>query len=424
MTRSGRVLIYSTGALGERLTGPEIRALEFARALGQEHDVTLIAERPEIDQRDGIRVVPASRQRLLTEAARHDAFLSPCLPPYLLAGKEVLRVAAIADAYDPHEVELAALDGERPDTELRLRALAQALDLRAADLILCAADSQRQRLISTARQLTPVGRDVVDPVVVPFGIPDPPPPSGRTPLRDHFSQIAEGDQVILWWGAVWAWLDVETPIRAMARLAQTRPGVKLVITAGRPPVPGRERFEAVDQARALAGELGVLGCNVLFLDEWIPYEERHDYLRDADLGITLHRFSAEAQLAARARYMDYLSAGLPCVLGRGDEAAADFEAAGFATLVDDPDPERLAGLLTRLLDDPSRLRAAADAGHRLADARRWSSVGSILRDAVGNVLADRDRRRGSARTLTLTADAGSYYARKLAHRLGTAVASR
>ena len=165
------------------------------------------------------------------------------------------------------------------------------------------------------------------------------------------------------------------------------------------------------QARALAEQLGLIDRTVLFLDEWVPYEDRHDYLREADLGVTLHRFTEEAELAARARYMDYLSAALPCVLGRGDETAADFEQAGFATLLDQPDPQLLATTLLALIDDPERLENAAAAGERLADERRWSSVGVTLRAALASVC----ERRPSARrqTLSVMAQTGSYYAGKL-----------
>ena len=414
------VLVHATGPLADRLAGPEIRALEFAKALSEEYAVTLIAQNPANRVRDGMPVVPVTRRGVLREAARHDAFLSPCLPPYLLAAKDVLDVVTIADAYDPHAVELAALEGERHDAELRLRSMSQAIELGSADVILCAAERQREMLLRAAVGMGRRGRPVeIDPIVVPFGIPDPPPPSRLRPLRSHFPQIDEHDKIVLWWGAVWAWLDVGTVIRAIAQTARTRPDIKLVITAGKPPVAGRERFDAVGQARALAQDLGVIDRTVLFLDDWIPYEDRHDYLREADVGVTLHRFTAEAELAARARYMDYLSAGLPCVLGRGDEVAGDFEKAGFATLLERRDADVLARTLLSLIDDPQRLARAAVAGERLADERRWSSVGQTLRAALTRTC---ERRRFTRRqTLSVVAQTGSYYTGKLAHRVATSL---
>ena len=67
-----------------------------------------------------------------------------------------------------------------------------------------------------------------------------------------------------------------------------------------------------------------------FLDEWIEHAVRHGYLQEADVGLTLHRDTPEKEVAARGRYMDYLWARLPCVLGAGDELADRFAGQGFA----------------------------------------------------------------------------------------------
>jgi glycosyltransferase involved in cell wall biosynthesis len=415
-----RVLVHAAGALGERLAGPEIRALEFAKALSTEYEVTLAAQRSAAGERDGIPVVPSSRRGLLHEAAQHDAILSACLPPYLLALAPLSDFVTISDQYDPHEQELATLAaGRERERELRSRFAIQALQLRYADIVLCASERQRAELIGTAERLLPAGTPTPDPAVVPFGIPDPPPPSGRRPLHEHFPQIAADDKIVLWWGSVWRWLDAETPIRAFAALAESRSDLKLVITAGKPASKSAEqRFDATEQMRALASELGVLGHTVLFLDTWIPYEERHDYLREADIGLTLHRHATEARLAARARYMDYLSAELPCVLGRGDETAENFRAAGFATLLEEPDAGALATALQTLADDPRALAAARAAGHALAAERHWSTVGATLRgvlaEALGGAAALPRRRRAS---LALMGGASGYYARQVSDRL-------
>ena len=413
-----RALVYSTGPLGERLAGPEIRALQFAHALSSDYEVTLMAQGADHGERDGFRVVPSTRRLLISEAKRSDVVISPCLPPYLLMLKKALGFVAISDKYDPYEVELVALESERHDHELRVRSLSLAVDLRCADAVLCAAEQQRENLVAAARQVDQSGRaQPLEPVVVPFGIPDPPPVSGRRPLRERFPEIRDTDTVVLWWGAVWKWLDAETPIRAFAELASARPDLKFVITAGAPPSANNQRFEGVTDARKLARQLGVLGHNVLFLDEWIPYEQRWDYLREADVGLTLHRFSAEAALAARSRYMDYLSAELPCILGRGDQTASEFEAAGFATLLDQPEPTQLAQTIVELADDPARLATAAAAGRRLAADRHLSTTAAKLRSAVAFASAGHAAWRSDASGLTVGKSAAVYYAYKLADRL-------
>ncbi len=174
-----RVLVHAAGELSERLAGPEIRALEFAKALSAEYEVTLAAQRSSAGERDGIRVVPSSRARLLREAARHDAVLSACLPPYLLALRQLCGLTAIADLYDPHEQELATLQASRErERALRERAAIQALHLRHADIVLCAGERQRAELIRASQALAPSRAQPPDPVVVPFGIASAPPAVG------------------------------------------------------------------------------------------------------------------------------------------------------------------------------------------------------------------------------------------------------
>jgi len=404
------VLILVPGALGERLSGPEIRAVRLGQALASEHRVTLMAPGAARGKYGGLPVVPFSRRRLLGEARRHDALLASTVPPFALALKRSLGILAISDQYDPVELELGTL-AEGADRARATARAARRLQLRSADLVLCAGSRQRELLEAEIDSLGPA----VDPPLcnVPFGIDADPPPSTRHPLRERFPQIDVGDRLVLWWGSLWRWLDAETAIRAVASLAVSRPDIKLVFTAGRPPNSDAERHSALAEAKRVAAELGVLDSSVLFLDEWVPYAQRGDYLRDADLGLTLHRDTEEASLAARARYMDYLWTGLPCVLGRGDETAGQFEAGGFATLVEPGSPDATAAAILALLEEPRRETAAA-AGRRLAEEFRWQRVAAPLLVALRELAPGGAPARRSSPQLGRTT---SYYARRLIDRL-------
>jgi glycosyltransferase involved in cell wall biosynthesis len=113
--------------------------------------------------------------------------------------------------------------------------------------------------------------------------------------------------------------------------------------------------------------------------------------------------------------MDYLSAGLPCVLGRGDEVAEEFERAGFATLAERPDPDSLARTLLSLLDDPDALARHRDAGMRLAEQRQWSAIGEELRAAVASL--PRRKQRNLRRAGEDLAEDLAYYCRRAADEL-------
>ena len=158
---------------------------------------------------------------------------------------------------------------------------------------------------------------------------------------------------------------------------------------------------------SLASDYGLLGRTVFFVEDWIPYADRHHWLQEADLGLTLHANTAEAEVAARARYMDYLWTGLPCVLARGDEVADEFERAGFAVLVDPGDHEAVTRSLVELLDDPGRLAQAKQAASTLADRYRWPALARDLNRVLEGVASSPPTRAtGSIGSLL---GAGGYY---------------
>ncbi|HEV7400641.1 MAG TPA: hypothetical protein VGN84_10280 [Solirubrobacterales bacterium] len=407
--RGCRILILVPGRLGERLSGPEIRAVRLGQALSAEHRVTLMAPGAGREMQEGLPVVPFSRRRLLREARRHDVLMASTVPPFALALKRSLRIVAISDQYDPVELELGTLAKGAKRARATARA-ARRLQLRSADLVLCAGDRQRELLEAELASFEAAGRPPL--CNVPFGIDGELPRGEDHPLREYFDQIEAGDRVVLWWGSLWRWLDAETAIRAVASLADSHPDIKLVFTAGRPPNGDAERHSVLAEAKGLAAELGVLDRSVLFLEEWVPFAQRGDYLRDADLGLTLHRDTEEASLAARARYMDYLSAGLPCVLGRGDETAERFQQAGFATLVEAGSPAATAAAIVESLDEPARA-VAAEAGQGLAGEFRWQRLAAPLLVALREI-EPMTRSSSGSRQLGRTT---SYYARRLADRV-------
>jgi glycosyltransferase involved in cell wall biosynthesis len=407
--RGCRVLILVPGVLGEKLSGPEIRAVRLGQALAVENSVTLMAPGSDGGEHGGLPVVPFSRRRLLREARRHDVLMASTVPPFALALKRRLRIVAVSDQYDPVELELGTLGAGAERARVTARA-ARRLQLRCADLVLCAGERQRQLLEAEIETLDGAARPPLR--MVPFGIDPDSPASDASPLRDHFPQIEAGDRLVLWWGSLWRWLDAETAIRAIASLADERPDVKLVFTAGRAPSDGAERHSVLAEARELAAELGVLDRAVFFFEEWVPFARRGDYIRDADVGLTLHRDTEEASLAARARYMDYLRSGLPCVLGRGDETADRFEQAGFATLVEAGSPQATAAAILALLDEREHARAAA-AGRALADEFQWQRAAAPLVAALRETDLAADPTASSQQLRRTT----SYYARRLVDRL-------
>jgi hypothetical protein len=117
--------------------------------------------------------------------------------------------------------------------------------------------------------------------------------------------------------------------------------------------------------------------------------------------------------------MDYLWAGVPCVLASGDEIAARFGEADFATLVPPGDVDAAAAAVLALIDDPARRRRAHEAGVGLAEAYRWSTLAKPLAAAIQESRDARQTRPSGK----LARAVGTYYVRRTVDRVATAVRS-
>jgi hypothetical protein len=386
-----RTLVVIQGGIGAKVTGPEIRGWAVARGLADHHDVTVAVDDPSEGVRDGLTLISNRRAELVAAALRNGGTVT------------------VSDQYDPVWLETAVLTQDAATARLlRAQRLMRRAQVRFADVIAVASEAQRTLLMD---ELEAVGARRPAPphvVVVPFGVPDPPPAPQRRPLRAAFPAIAADDPLVLWWGKVWRWFDAGSAIRAFAKVVESCPRARLVISAGRSPTAAFDASDHTEAARQLAAELGLLDRNVFFLDEWTPYDLRHEYLMDADVGLTLHANTAEAPFAARARYMDYLWSALPCVLGTGDETAAAFAGAGFASLVEPGDIDGAATALLTLLGDRGARDRAHAAGLRLADQYRWSAIMDGLAHVIDEAHA-RPVRHSHGQMLRM---AGSYYVRR------------
>jgi glycosyltransferase involved in cell wall biosynthesis len=406
-----RVLVLVQGTLGDRLSGPEIRGWEIVRAFAGRHQVTALAFVSERTTREGITVAPYTRRNLIRELDRHDVVIGPVIPPYALFGNpDCIRVA---DLYDPVALELGTLGGWKGRHMVRQQERMRMMNLCWSDIVLGANERQleglRADLGSTRRA------DAPPLLSVPMGLPDPSPAPVGNPLRERFEGIGRTDPIVLWWGSVWRWLDAETAVKAIGVLAERKPDVRMVITAGRPANAATDPLNVTEEVREIARDRGLLDRNVFFLDEWVPFERRNDYLSDATVGITLHADTAEAPLAARARYMDCVWASLPLVLARGDEVAERLAEAGAATLVPPRDPVATAAAIDALISDQARLEAAREASRRVAREFHWSTLLEPLVATVEEHASTSTRSAG--RLLRLSADAGRFYAGQAVERV-------
>lgn len=238
----------------------------------------------------------------------------------------------------------------------------------------------------------PSTNDLID--VVPFGLASEPPVHERQVLKGVYPGIEEDDKVLLWSGGIYNWFDPFTLIRAVAALAPRRPDLKLFFLGTKHPNPDVEEMEIVSRARSLAKELGVAGRNVIFNESWVDYADRQNYLLEADLGVSTHPVHIETMFSFRTRILDYLWAGLPMVVTRGDHFADLVAREGLGVAVPEEDVEALADAIERVVYDRATHDAAAENVRRVAHGYEWPIVLAPLVEFVKNPhrAADRQKR--------------------------------
>jgi glycosyltransferase involved in cell wall biosynthesis len=379
-----RVVWHCADRVGAEMAGPGVRAVELARRLSAAHAVTLVA--PGAAGLRGEPFAGAETEGLGTALAGAEAFVTQGFT-FPLRHALRFRGRLVLDLYDPVQLEQLAQFGPAPTPAQRVslahvRARLLAL-LARADHVLCASPQQRAfwlGWLGAAGRLSP-GALAHDPAatrllaVVPFGIPEEPPRPGDAPLRRELG-VSAGEPLALFWGGLWDWMDPALAVRAVAALRARGQRVHLAFLAGARP-GGDTMHAAADAARNAAAALG-LADQVHFLARWIPYAERGPVLLDADVAVTAHRPSLEAELAFRTRLLDCLWAGLPPACTRGDALAAEAEREGWGAAADPGDAAGLARALAALLEPGARERArAAMAG--AVERYRWARSAATVR---------------------------------------------
>ena len=166
--------------------------------------------------------------------------------------------------------------------------------------------------------------------VVPFGVPGQPPVKTRDAVRGVVPGIGPDDEVLLWGGGVYNWFDPLTLLRGRPA-SPAPPRTRLFFLGLSHPQPGVPEMRMAVETRQLSDELGLTGTHVFFNEGWVAYDDRQNFLLEADIGVSTHLDHVETAFSFRTRILDYLWASLPVVATGGRlRSAADRRAAASA----------------------------------------------------------------------------------------------
>jgi len=237
--------------------------------------------------------------------------------------------------------------------------------------------SRKGREILTRVYGTPRGKIAV----IPHGAPDRP-LQPTTAMKRQFGW--EDRDVLLTFGLLSPNKGIESVIRALPRIVETRPNaLYVVVGATHPHMIAREGETYRERLIALAEELGVTD-NLLFVNSFVDTELLLDYLTAADVYVTpyLNRAQITSGTLAYA-----VALGKPVVstpYWHAEELLAD----GVGELTPFNDSDAIGESVTRLLSDDKLRRAQAERAYERGRDTIWLQVGERYLDVFEEARAE------------------------------------
>jgi len=426
------ILIISDDVVGEKMAGPGIRTWEISKCLARHFRVTLAI--PDYSYVSGLdwfftgldfdvlRYSVQNPASLQSAAAESRIIL---IQGYILSKFPFLKDTAayrIVDIYVPFVLENLFIHQWKVPN-LKDRDYIHLNDLRVlngqliwGDHFLCANARQKDLFLGSLMALNRINPRMLDSSpslndlisIVPFGIAGDDlgitlQPTGRTAdlaaaeaaaaaagpriLKGIMPGIAPDDILLMWGGVLTNWFDPVTLIRAVREALDENPQIRLFFLSTKHPNPLLPELDAAREAVREAENLEIRDSAVFFNESWVDYADRSRYLREADIGVSIHKTHFETWYSFRTRILDYLKYRLPVICTEGDYFAelVDREKLGF--VVRSEDVVGLKEAILRLAGDVELRREIQRRSFRVRRQFLWERVTEPLVRQCCRVLA-------------------------------------
>lgn len=384
--KKAKILVVSPDVVGQKMAGPGIRYTEIAKQLSKWFDVTLYAPSVNGNVNFSFTIYTYDDLRELQDVVgEYDFVFAQSLAFEIVTVAIKSKTQIIYDMYNPLPIE--ALVGNIPTTqegvikkdgdynELLTHLL---LYSRSGSYFVCANERQRDFWIgylAANRVFMPShykGQSVEKLMgLLPFGMQDSEPVHSKNVLRGVIKGIDKKSKILIWAGGIWDWFDPLTAIRGVAELSKTHPEIKLVFLGTTHPNKLVGKMSMTDQAIKLAADLGVRNRNVFFIEGWTDYNDRVNYLLEADAAVSLHQNNLETRLSFRTRILDHFWANLPSVVTTGDWFAELIQHEHLGAVIDYNDSKGFQEAVLNVLENSSSIKKGIK---REKEGFRWSTI--------------------------------------------------
>jgi glycosyltransferase involved in cell wall biosynthesis len=355
------VVVHTPDVVGERMAGPGIRAWHFAGELAKHFPTILICKREgNLPAKAAFRVAERGSAEALVAMKSADVLVGQPARGF----RRQRRKQRIAyDLFDPVLLELREMYGRHPSMRQRVHLRAERWRVGKA------VDEGDLLVVATAKQRELYTRAKGPVIEIPFGIED-----------VRVATPAKRENIILWGGGTWEWLDPATAVEAVVLANKRGIDCKLIFLGRTRPnrqTADRRREERLDAF--IAGGAPFVSAN----DSWTPYRDRLTWLRRSKAAIMLHRPTAEAAYSIRTRLFDAIATAVPVITTEQGFAAELVSAEGLGVVVPPSDAEAVAEAIARLIGDDDFYAACVSNLIRIQPLFGWDVVTRPLIEAVG-----------------------------------------
>ena len=384
------IVLVTNDVIGDICAGPGIRYIELGKVMvSKGYRVILLGKKPSFSSPQPFSYAPLTVNNIIKFSKGCDCLI-------LRGGGPVTTLLAllfyrgkdrIADLYAFTHFEVLQLESssflEKYVVEVRKVFHRVKLGLYCRHFKKFMVSNERQKdFLYGALFATNTAVEEKEITVIPFGYPSLRPQKTRAVLRGVVSGIEKNDFILIWGGGVWDWLDPVTLVKAMSRVVKTHSNVKLYFMGLR--APSGYLPENGKELLKVSEELGLLDRNIFINRDWTPYNERLDFLLDADVGIGLHPESLETFFSFRTRNLDYVYCGLPMIHTKGDVWANMIERNKLGLTVPPGDDEEVAGKIVELCSNASLMAEMKENVRRFFPAFTWEAIGERALQSVEN----------------------------------------
>ncbi len=386
--RKSKIAVFASEPVTGRIGGLGIRQLEIARVLARFFDVRLLTPYEITDHKETFPIKKISYEypnTLETHVRWADSIYAhhPSVASYAKKYKTSVAVDLLVHEYfESLEREpLEKMERREKSVHFSNSVLNLSRQLAMGDFFACPSERSRDYYLGALTLMgkldpevylnDPEFKSIVD--VVPFGMPSGNPKKGKRFFRGILPGVKENDFIILWGGTLANWYDVETPLRAMKRISQLHPEIKLIFTGFANPMQTKPT-ETYINSEKLAKKLKLLDKSVFFHKEWIPYESRQYYLTECDAGIVTFSDHIENRFSQRIRLLDYIWAGLPVLTNPGNVLGDWIQEDELGEAVSFGDDKTLAKVIVSWAKSPQKIIQMKEGMSSAKKSLSWEKV--------------------------------------------------